>query len=317
MKEKIWGGQKIKNILGFDFAPMKNCGELWTLSAVEGEETPVSNGFLAEATLKEVLEMYADELIGEVNFSKYRTNFPLLLKIIDAADNLSLQVHPDDNYAQSVGFANGKNEMWYIMNADQRSFITSGFRKKVSKIEIMNAVRNNTLTDILNKELAFENDVFYIPAGRVHAIGGGIMLAEIQQNSDLTYRIYDYNRTDKNGNKRQLHLKEAMEVMNLSFIETTAKHYYENHLNHTHNIIDTPFFFTNIINLASQYNIKRDYSQMDTFVIYFCVGGSAKIETMTTNTDVKAGEAVLIPAVANDVTIISNNGVKILEITII
>jgi mannose-6-phosphate isomerase len=315
MKKKIWGGQKIKTILGIDFSPLENCGELWALSAVEGDETLIENGFLAEANLKEAIEMYSDELIGEENFTKYYNNFPLLLKIIDAADNLSVQVHPDNKYAQSVGFENGKNEMWYIINADKGSFITSGFSKKVSKNEVTTSIRNNTLSSLLNSELAFEDDVFYVPAGRVHSIGKGVMLAEIQQSSNITYRLYDFDRTDEKGNKRQLHLKEATEVLDLSAIDYTAKQHYHNHLNHTHNIIETPFFITNIIHLNMQSGLRRDYSQLDSFVIYFCVAGSADILSLNTTLHIKAGEAMLIPAVAVDAAIFPQGEVKILEIT--
>ncbi|MDR0790608.1 MAG: class I mannose-6-phosphate isomerase, partial [Bacteroidales bacterium] len=313
MKSKIWGGTKIKDNLGIDFSPLDNCGELWALSAVEGEETLIENGFLAQATLKEVIQMYSDELLGEENFAKFYDNFPLLLKIIDAADNLSVQVHPDDRYAQSVGVPNGKSEMWYVINSDKGSIITSGFRKRVTKSEILNSIRSNNLADILNTEPTFEDDVFYIPAGTIHAIGKGVLLAEIQQNCDLTYRLYDYDRTDEQGNKRQLHLKDAIEVLDLSPVYDTAKHHYHNHLNHTHNIIETPYFSTNIVNLNMESGLRKDYSFLDSFVIYFCVGGSADVQSLNTTLHIQAGEAMLLPAITKEAIIIPHNAVKILE----
>jgi mannose-6-phosphate isomerase len=316
-KKKIWGGSKIKNLLNIDFSPLENCGELWSLSAVEGEETLIENGFLQEATIKEAIDMYSDELMGEENFERFYNEFPLLFKIIDAADNLSLQVHPDDKYAQTKGFSNGKNEMWYIINAENNAKITSGFRKKVTKAEILNSIRDNKLMDIVNCEQAFEDDVFFIPAGRIHAIGKGIMLAEIQQSSDLTYRLFDYNRTDKNGNKRELHLQDAMNVIDLSPIHDTAKEHYHNHLNHTHNIIDTPFFSTNIMNLNMQSGLKKDYSKLESFVVYFCIGGCAEVHALNTVLHITSGETLLLPAITKEVVVYPQGNAKILEVTIL
>ncbi|MDR1846626.1 MAG: class I mannose-6-phosphate isomerase [Bacteroidales bacterium] len=313
MKNKIWGGDKIKSVLGIDFDPLENCGELWVLSGIEGEETPVANGFLEEATLPELIEMYSDELLGEDIFTKYYNAFPLLLKIIDANDDLSIQVHPDDKYAQRQGFLNGKTEMWYIIDSEG-GLITSGFRSQVTKAKVINAIRDNKLTELLNIEPAFADDVFYIPSGTIHAIGKGVLLAEIQQSSDLTYRLYDYDRTDANGNKRELHLADAIEVLDLSSVVSTAKHHYHNHLNHTHNILEAPYFITNAVFLNMQEGLCKDYSQLDSCVIYFCVGGSANIQSMNTLSHIKAGETLLLPAIAKDATIFPEGKVKILEI---
>ncbi|MDR1006727.1 MAG: class I mannose-6-phosphate isomerase [Bacteroidales bacterium] len=316
MKKKVWGGTNIKDILKIDIEPLENCGELWVLSGIEGEETLVENGFLKEASLKEIISMYSDELLGEENFEKFYDDFPLLLKIIDAEKNLSIQVHPDDNYAEAHGYANGKNEMWYIMHSNQGS-VSCGWNKKVTKAQVINSIRDKNLPDLLLTEPVREDDAFFVAAGTIHAINSGVMLAEIQQSSDLTYRIYDYDRTDAEGNKRELHLQQAIDVLDLSYAGDTAKIHYHNHLNHTHNIIDTPFFSTNIINLDMQAGLRKDYSALDSFVIYFCVGGKAQIQALNTTLTIQAGQTILLPAITKEAIIVPTPQVKILECTIL
>ncbi|MDD4529575.1 MAG: class I mannose-6-phosphate isomerase, partial [Bacteroidales bacterium] len=186
-KDKIWGGNKIKEIVGIDYSPLENCGELWALSSVEGDETIVENGFLAECTLREVIDMYTDELLGEKSYYEFGEHFPLLFKIIDAKEKLSVQVHPDNIMAQQKGMENGKTEMWYIMQADQGAEIISGFNKNMTKAELINRLRDKNLAQALNIEETEKGDLFFIPSGRIHAIGAGVLLAEIQQSSDATY----------------------------------------------------------------------------------------------------------------------------------
>ncbi|MCK9163968.1 MAG: class I mannose-6-phosphate isomerase, partial [Bacteroidales bacterium] len=179
-KDKIWGGSKIKDIIGIDYSPLERCGELWVLSSIEGSETIIENGFLAECTLPEVIDMYMDELLGEKCYNEFGENFPLLFKIIDANDKLSVQVHPDDKMAQRKGMDNGKTEMWYVMQADQGAQIINGFNKDMNKVETINRLRDNTIAEVLNTDTTEKGDLFFIPAGRIHAIGAGVLLAEIQ-----------------------------------------------------------------------------------------------------------------------------------------
>ena len=202
-KQTVWGGNKVKT-LGFDYDPLPNCGELWALSGVEGHESVITNGFLADNTINEALEIYMGELVGEQNFDHFGIDFPLLVKIIDANDKLSIQVHPDDTLARQRGMENGKTEMWYILEADKDATIVDGFEQEVTPEEYRQILEAGHLERILHLEHPQPGDMFFIPAGRVHAIGKGILLAEIQQSSDCTYRIYDYNRLDVDGVVRKI-----------------------------------------------------------------------------------------------------------------
>ncbi len=315
-KNKLWGGNKIKDKLGVDYSPLENCGELWTLSGVEGSDTLIENGFLIETSLKEAIQMYTDELVGEKNFYEYGEYFPLLFKIIDANDMLSIQVHPDDDYARTQGHNNGKTEMWYVLDADEDSQIISGFNKDLTQAEIINRIRDNELIEALNSEKAEKGDLFYIPSGRVHAIGGGVMLAEIQQSSDTTYRLYDWDREDENGEKRELHIPEAIMVMDRSRVGDSAKTGYDYGLNRTVSLVESPYFTTNLLHLSQ--GLKKDYALLDSFVVYLCVEGSAMVETLGHRISIKQGEAMLIPAIAEETIIEPQHGlVKILETYII
>ena len=314
-KDKIWGGHKIRDIVGIDYSPLNRCGELWVLSALEGNETVVENGFLAECTLPEVIEMYNDELLGEENFDRFSTEFPLLIKLIDANDNLSIQVHPDDDYAYKHGMENGKTEMWYVMQADEGSEIYVGFNEKETKADIINRLRNKTFKEVMHKDIAQQGDLFFIPAGTMHAIGKGILLAEIQQSSDATFRLYDWDRKDEKGNPRQLHLEQGLEVLDLSKQEGTAKVHYHYHLNKTNNLVECPYFVTNIMPLTQ--GLKKDYSNSDTFYLYFCVAGKGFVSSMGHRIPLSAGEILMIPAIAKDSIIEPSPMMEILEITIL
>ncbi len=312
-KDKIWGGNKVRDLIGVDYSPLERLGELWVLSAVEGQETVVENGFLAECTLKEVLEMYADELVGEDNFDKFGEDFPLLIKIIDAADNLSVQVHPDDEYAWANDMQNGKTEMWYVLQADEGAKIYCGFNQKETKADIINRTRNNTIESVLHVDEAKQGDLYYIPAGTVHAIGKGVLLAEIQQSSDATFRIYDWNRKNEKGEARELHLEQGLKVMDLSAQEGTAKCHYHYHLNETTNMVESPYFVTNLIPLTT--GLRKNLENSDTFYLYFCVAGGGFINCMKERIPLKAGEIIMIPAIAKDVLIEPTPMMEILEIT--
>lgn len=314
-KDKIWGGNKVRDLVGIDYSPLNRLGELWVLSNIEGEETVVENGFLRETTLSEVIEMYNDELLGEDNFERFGNDFPLLIKIIDAHDNLSVQVHPDDSYAHKHNMANGKTEMWYVLQADQGAKIYDGFTQKETKSDIINRLNNHTLTDVLHSDDAEKGDLYFLPAGQVHAIGKGVLLAEIQQSSDSTFRIYDWDRVDDKGNPRQLHLEQGLSVMNFNKQIGSSKVDYHYHLNKTTNLVKCPYFTTNIIPLTSP--LKKDYTLYDTFFLYFCVAGKGMINCLNQRIPLKAGEIMMIPAISEEVIIEPNNMMEILEITII
>lgn len=310
-KDKVWGGNKIKDIIGIDYSPLEHCGELWALSAIEEDETLVENGYLAECTLKEVIEMYADELVGEKCYEEFGENFPLLFKIIDAKDKLSVQVHPDDKLAQRQGMNNGKTEMWYILQADKDAEIISGFNKDVTKAEVINGLRNKNISNLLNSENTEKGDLFFIPAGRIHAIGSGVLLAEIQQSSDATYRVYDWDRKDEKGNERKLHIEEALEALDFKSVGFSAKSKYDYTLNKTSELVSTPFFTTNVIHVTE--SIKKDYSMLDSFVVYLCIEGVCVIHSLGHEIPLQQGQALLIPAIAEEAIIQPKGLVSILE----
>src|SRR5690606_31355775 len=209
-KEKIWGGEKIRTMLHKDFSPLKNCGETWEISGIRGNESVVAAGPLAGKSLPELIEMYKGELLGNRIYEKSGNEFPLLVKFIDANEDLSIQVHPNDEIAWQRHKSLGKAEVWYIMQADEGATLISGFNQPMDEATYRKHLEENRLKDILNKESVKAGDVFYIPGGRVHTIGKGLLLAEIQQSSDITYRIYDFDRVDDQGNKRELHTEDAM-----------------------------------------------------------------------------------------------------------
>jgi len=314
-REKIWGGKKIKTKFNFDIGTLKNCGELWSLSGYPQEQSVISNGFLAGNELNEIVEIYMDDLVGGAIYDKFQNVFPILVKILDAEDWLSIQVHPDDKLAQERGLAGGKTEMWYILDADPKSQLIAGFSEKVNEHTYLRKLEEKKLPEIMNYEDVAKGDVFFMPSGRVHALGPGILLAEIQQTSDTTYRIYDWDRKDENGNGRELHLKEAMQAIDFKLYDN-YKTEYQTSFNKTTEIVDTPFFTTNIIQLNKA--IKKDYSQLDSFVILLCIEGEFGYKNEFEHQGkIRAGESLLIPALHHEINIYPIKDCKILEIYII
>jgi mannose-6-phosphate isomerase len=314
-KDKIWGGQKIKTILEKDFSPLLNCGELWAISGVEDEQSIVENGFLEGNELNELVEIYMGDLVGEKVFQKYGNVFPLLIKFIDTNSYLSLQVHPDDKMAKKYHDENfGKNEMWYIIEADHDAELISGFSKKVSSDEFVSALNDKKIEEFLNFEEVNKGDVFDIPVGRIHAIGPGILLAEIQQTSDITYRIYDWDRIGIDGLKRELHTELALKALDFD-IKSNYKNLYSNRLNEPANLVENDYFKTNVLEFDKK--IQFDGALLDSFVIHVCIDGeysliSADNEPLT----IKKGETVLIPAEMNIYEISPVGSAKILEVFI-
>lgn len=305
-KEKIWGGKKIETILGKNYGDLENCGETWELSGVEGNISEVSNGSLQGRRITDLIEEYQDNLVGKSIIERFGNEFPLLIKFIDAAQDLSIQVHPDDTLAKKRHNGYGKTEMWYILQADEGSSLISGFSKETKKEEYLEYFNRGKLSDLLNREQAKKDDVFFLPAGRVHTIGKGLMLAEIQQTSDITYRIYDFDRVDKEGHKRELHVEEALDAIDF-------KHYpefktpYPKTSNTTNSIISTPFFTTNKLSLNQSFSVDR--SGLDCFKIYIGVGGSGTIA----GEQLGFGEVLLVPASMKSYTIEPDGEVELLE----
>lgn len=312
LKDRIWGGKKLKSILGKS-GKCTTCGESWELSAVQGEISVVSNGFLKGNNLEEIIEIYMGDLVGESVYEKFGIEFPLLIKFIDATDDLSIQVHPNDKLAQERHDSYGKTEMWVVMQTEKGSKIITGFNKKVTKEEYLKHLEENTLNNILNSEEVKDGDVFFIPSGRVHAIGAGVLLAEIQQTSDITYRIYDYDRKDATGKSRELHTDLALDAIDYNFYPQ-YKTIYQEKLNQTVNIADCPYFTTNIIKFNA--SLTKDYSLIDSFIIYICLKGKTEIVWEAGKESLNMGETVLIPATIKELEIISQEESEILEVYI-
>ena len=312
-KNVIWGGNRLKDY-GFNYDPLPNCGELWALSSVEGHESVIANGFLAENTLNEAIEIYMGDLVGDKVFNRFGTQFPLLVKMIDAARDLSIQVHPDDELAQRRGMPQGKTEMWYVVESDPDAQLISGFRHDTTPEEYSAALASGHLMDLLHSEHPEPGDVYFIPAGRVHALGKGLMVAEIQQTSDCTYRIYDYDRVDKDGKKRQLHTAEAMDAIDFGAIGGQARTRYQARMNASTTVAACPYFITRLLPLDTP--MRKSLEDLDTFVIYMCVDGIAAVKSMDTIVPLHTGECVLVPAVADAVELFCEGPAKLLEVTI-
>lgn len=311
IKEKIWGGRKLQTLLHKNLRDLPNGGESWEISAVPGDESVVVNGPLKGVSLDRLVKEYGATLMGEDVAKQFGGTFPLLVKFIDAKTDLSVQVHPNDALAKARHNSFGKSEMWYTMQADNGGQIISGFKQELTREEYINRVEKSCLNEVLAHHDVKHGDVYYIPSGRVHAIGAGVLLAEIQQTSDITYRIYDYNRKDLNGKERELHTEFALDANDFSIPET-YKTEYSVVDNESSRIIDTPYFKTNIISLSK--SIQKDYSNLDSFVIYVCVEGEVSLTYENDGmVSLKMGESILLPAALNYLTL-SGASAKLLEV---
>jgi len=313
IKEIIWGGEKLKTLLNKDTGIVQKAAESWEISAIQDSISVVSNGYLAGNNLEEIIEIYMGDLVGDKIYEIFGIEFPLLIKYIDAQDNLSIQVHPDDKLARERHNAYGKTEMWYIVQAEKDASLISGFSKKVNKEIYLKHFKEKTLQNILNTEIVKPGDVFYIPAGRVHAIGPGILLAEIQQTSDVTYRIYDWDRKDKNGKGRELHTDLALDAIDYEFYDN-YKTTYPKKLNKTENLIKNKYFTTNIIQFDKI--LEKDYSAIDSFIIYMCTEGSFILDYKHDTLKVNKGDTLLIPATLKEQVLLPDEKCTLLEVYI-
>ena len=309
-KDKIWGGQKINTYLGKDYSPLPNCGETWEISGVKSDVSVVANGELSGKSLAALLEEYKDQLVGKKVYERFGNEFPLLVKFIDANDDLSIQVHPDDKLAKERHDSFGKTEMWYVIQADEGATLISGFNQNVSEEIYVDKLNSGKINDILNKEEVRAGDIFFLPAGRVHTIGKGLVIAEIQQTSDITYRIYDFDRVDDQGNKRELHTEEALAAIDYNAY-AEYKSIYDKTKNEAIQAVTCEYFTTNVLDYST--STERDYSAIDSFVIHVCVEGSYTLKQADGELNVKAGESILVPATVGKVSLETEGGFKILE----
>ena len=295
---RIWGGNRLNEAVSPELQ-IDKLGEIWSISGVQGNLSLVENGPLKEKNLLELIETYREKLLGENVWKKFGQDFPLLIKFIDAAEPLSVQVHPNDEQAKSLHNSFGKTEMWYIMDADPDAELIIGFKENTTPEAYAKHLANETLEEILGKVQVEKGDAVYIPSGRVHAIGAGIVLAEIQQTSDITYRIYDYNRIDKDGNKRELHTELALKAIDFNPIENIKTDYAhsENQLNP---LIQSPYFETKIYSGQQELSVQNNTEMR----IYICTEGKLKIQTQNGGVELKKYESVLLPAAISDYIII-------------
>lgn len=310
LKQTLWGGERIIPFKNLNES-LPNVGESWEISGVKDNESIVADGPDKGLTLTELVGKHRGELVGESNYKRFGYKFPLLIKFIDAKQDLSIQVHPTDELAEKRHNSFGKTEMWYVVDADKDAKLRSGFSEQIDSNEYKERVENNTITDVLQEYDINKGDVFFLPAGRVHSIGAGAFIAEIQQTSDITYRIYDFNRKDANGNTRELHTELAKDAIDYSVLDDYRTKY-EAVKDEPVELVACPYFSTSVYDLTE--DITCDYSDLDSFVIFICMEGSCKlVDQEGEETSIKAGETVLLPASADSLTIIPNGNVKMLE----
>jgi len=291
LKEKIWGGQKLKNLLN-KASDLPNIGESWEISDVEGDTSIVSNGSLIGKSLKDLLETYKSDLLGEKNYKVFGNKFPLLIKFIDAKEDLSIQLHPNDQLAAKRHNSFGKTEMWYTLQADEGSNLIVGFNQDMTPEKYLSHLENKTLTEILNFDNVKVGDTYFIEVGRIHAIGAGVMVAEIQQTSDITYRVYDWDRVDDDGNERELHNDLAIDAFDFNMPDDFRVAYSKTE-NQSNQMVSCPYFKTSYLEVTT--TIKKENNK-DSFFIYICVEGSATITYNEHSENIKKGETILVPA---------------------
>ena len=291
LKDRIWGGTKLKSDLGKNILS-DTTGESWELSAVDGDISIIKNGECAGMRLTDLLKDYPEPILGKKIYERYGTAFPLLFKFLDARADLSIQVHPNDELAKKRHNSFGKTEMWYVMQADEGAKIIVGFKDKSSPDEYVKHLEDKNLIEILNEVEVKKGDVFFLETGTIHAIGAGTVIAEIQQTSDITYRVYDWDRVDSNGNRRELHTEQALDAINYN--TTNAKKEYTNIPNTANVMVDCPYFTTSYFPLMGDAVVEKNGSS---FTVYICTEGVYDLFINGKNYSYTKGDTVLIPAV--------------------
>lgn len=309
-KYRIWGGEKLKTKLNKKYTE-ENIGESWEISDVSGDETVVAEGTLQGKSLRDLANQFKGDFVGNAVYEKFGEEFPLLIKFIDAKTPLSIQVHPNNEIAKERHNSFGKNEMWYVMQADKDAELIVGFDEKIDTNDYKTHLENNTILNVMHHETVNKGDAFYIPTGRVHAIGAGVLLAEIQQTSNITYRIYDYDRVDsKTGEKRELHNEMAIDVLDYE-VHDNYKTSYNLKKNVSNTLVYSPYFRTNILEINT--TVVKEYSNIDSFVIYMCVEGTVDLISEGETYTVNNGETLLLPASIKNVVLQADDA-KVLEV---
>lgn len=307
LKPVLWGGTRIMEFKGIESSAV-NIGESWEISGLEGHESIVSNGEFEGKSLKELLSMFGEDILGKNIYNNFGTKFPLLVKFLDASRDLSIQVHPDDKMANERHNSMGKTELWYIVDSEPYSYIYSGFSKSITKEEFLRHIEDNTITDVIAKFKSQQRDIFYLPAGRIHSISAGNFIVEIQQNSDITYRVYDYSRVDADGRKRELHMDYAKDALDYNV--------HDDYLSHADKVYNSevilkkcPYFTATVINISEPLRIDIAPS----FRIIIVTSGKGLLtDSFGNKTVIKQGETILMPACVDYADIIPDDEVEIL-----
>lgn len=308
LKQTIWGGERIAPFKRLE-CNMGQVGESWEISGVKGQETVVDGGPYDGLTTNELVATLRDRLLGRDNYLRYGDEFPLLIKFIDAAGDLSVQVHPDDATAMRHGRKRGKTEMWYVMDSEPSATLMVGLKRSITPDEYKALVANGTICDAISRYNVKEGDCFYIPSGRIHSIGAGCFLTEIQQTSDVTYRIYDFKRKDKDGNFRELHTAEAADAIDYQ-VQESYRTEYDRVKNEPAELVDCPYFRTALYDLDEPMTL--DYSELDSFVILIGVCGEGTLTCDDgTSATLSAGHTLLLSATTGIVGV--SGKVKFLE----
>lgn len=313
LKEKVWGGDALVNRFNKKAPGNGKYGESWEISAVSGNLSVVSNGFLAGNNIQELIEVYMGDITGDALYEKFGDEFPLLIKFIEAREDLSIQVHPGNELAKKRHNAYGKTEMWYILESENNAKIYTGFRNDVTKEMYQEAIEKGTLPEILNIENASPGNAYFTPAGRIHAIGAGIVLVEIQQTSDITYRIFDWNRKSSGKEKRELHTDLALDALDFNASGPSVIKA-EQVMNESLTLVNSEFFDTNLLRINKP--VKKEYYLIDSFVIYICTEGEFILKWDDDHEHIKKGETVLVPAMIREVILEPVNESQLLEVYI-
>ncbi|MEZ2414541.1 type I phosphomannose isomerase catalytic subunit [Muriicola sp. E247] len=311
LKERLWGGTKLSEQLN---KPSRSdiTGESWELSGVQGDVSEVANGEYKGSSLNALIEHWGPDLLGKSVIERFGKEFPILIKFIDAKQDLSIQLHPHDELAKSRHNSFGKTEMWYVMDADKDANLIVGFNQPMTREKYVESLEKKTLLEYMNYEKVTAGDTFFINTGKIHAIGAGVLLAEIQQTSDITYRVYDFDRRDKEGNLRELHTDLALDAIDFEQ-KSDFKVSYDRAIDKVNPMVSCPYFKTNFLQLTT--DMKQEVGSRDSFTIYMCVEGKAEISNEAGSVTIKRGETILLPA--NSETIqIQTSGCKLLEVTL-
>ncbi|CAM3901372.1 type I phosphomannose isomerase catalytic subunit [Flavobacterium cucumis] len=308
LKDRIWGGTKLKTYLNKPIVS-ETTGESWEISTVPGDISVVNNGVLKGKSINEIIDLYPEEILGKSVIDRFGKQFPLLFKFIDAKEDLSIQLHPNDTLAKERHDSFGKTEMWYVMQADESARLVVGFKKDSTQKEYLAHLENKNLVALLNESPVKKGDVFFLETGTIHAIGAGVVVAEIQQTSDITYRLYDWDRVDANGQGRELHTELALDAIN--YKATYSKVVYKEEINQSTSVVNCPYFVTNIIALQDRFIWKRTNQA---FTVFMCTNGQFEMVVNGEILRYRMGDTILIPACIENLTV--KGKATLLEISI-